>query len=149
MKRNRLYLLVLCVAIGVSLGFAFAANGSHPWPFRDVTPAEAAREGLRITPLPTPSKAQALQAARTAAKFGGQPAEKVVYAHCVDTTKAPRLNQDCWAISLKPTLIAADGPALTSSPARSSTAASKGWNIVFVDPATGKVIEGTEGQIGG
>lgn len=132
MKLDRRYLLVLCVVIGGSLAFAFAANGPRPWPFRDVTAAEAAREGLRITPLSTPSKALALRAARTATQFGGQPAEQVVYAHCVDTTKVPRLNQDCWAVSLRPTF----------------SADSKGWDIVFVDPATGKIIEGTEGQIG-
>lgn len=161
------YLVLLCLLIGGSLAFVFAANGSRPWPFRDVTAAEAARAGLKITPLSTPGKALASRAARTAAKFGGQPAEKVVYAHCVDTTKAPRLNQDCWAVSLKPTLMLPTGPAGASgvsactyggkcssistsgSAVRSSTADSKGWNIVFVDPVTGKVIEGTEGQIGG
>jgi hypothetical protein len=157
------YLALVCVLIGGSLAFVFAAKGSRPWPFRDVTAAEAASEGLKITPLSTPSMALAQRAARTAAKFGGQPTEKVVYAHCVDTTKAPRLNQDCWAVSLKPTLVRAEGPALasavgyggkhfsmdtSSSAARRSTADFKGWNIVFVDPATGKVIEGTEGQIG-
>jgi hypothetical protein len=166
-KLDRRYLLLLCVVVGGSLAFAFLASAARPWPFSDVTAAEAAREGLKITPLSTPSEAQALRAAKTAASFGGQPAEKVVYAHCVDTTKAPRLNQDCWAVSLKPTLMRAFGPALasgagyctyggkcsstntTGSATRSSTADSKSWNIVFVDPATGKVIEGTEGQIGG
>jgi hypothetical protein len=148
MKLDRRYLLGLCVVIGGSLAFAFAfvASGSGPWPFRDVTSAEAARAGLSITPLSTPTKAQALRAARNAAKFAGQPAEKVVYARCVDTTKVPRLNQDCWAVSLKPRLTRADGPAGASG---SSTADFKAWDIVFVDPANGKIIEGTEGQVGG
>src|SRR6266576_111941 len=99
MSKRRKYLaltLLLCAAAGS----AFAAIGrSAAWPFNSVTPAELASGGVTLTEATPPANLPitAADAAAAASKFQGRPVLEEHYMHCVDTTKVPKLDQDCWA----------------------------------------------------
>jgi len=139
MRRVALLLGAVAVAFGAAV---LAPNGrSAPWPFKGVTPAELASQGVTLSPRSTPGTlaTTASSAAAVASKFQGRPAEQVAYMHGVDTTRAPRLDQDCWAITLNAKGMTAPGGML----GRPSPIVR--YAIVFVDPSSGKVIEGQEG----
>ncbi|SRR6266516_215892 len=151
MNRRRKYqALVLCVAVAGSIAFAFSASGrSAPWPFTSVTPQELAREGVTLTAATPPANVPttAADAAAAARKFQGHRALEVHYAHCVDTTNVPRLDQGCWAVSIDPRGMTAPGGLVLAPSAYTTTPSSPAihYDVVFVDPMSGKVIEATLG----
>jgi hypothetical protein len=69
------------------------------------------------------------------------------YMHCVDTTRAPAIDQDCWVVSIDPGGMKAPGGmiGLAQPSAGSSNGISLSYDIVFIDPASGQPIEATLG----
>jgi hypothetical protein len=151
MSKRRKYLAValLLVAIAGSVAFAFAAIGrSAAFPFRSVTPAELARGGVKVSAATPPANLPitAAQAAATARKFQGRSTLEVRYVRCVDATKVPKLDQDCWAVSIDPHgLTALGGPAVTLN-GKTRPPSKIRYDLVFIDADTGKVIEGSLGS---
>jgi hypothetical protein len=151
-RAKYLALALLLSAVAGSIAFAAAALGrSAAWPFVSVTPAELASQGVKLTAASPPADLpiSAAEATAAASKFqGGRPALETHYVHCVDTTKVPRLDEDCWAISINPKgMTAPGGAALASSSASETITASPAirYDVVFVEPHGGKVIEATLG----
>ena len=121
MSKRKKYLaltLLLCAVVG-SVVFSFAATGrSAAWPFTSVTPAELASGRVTLTAATPPANLPitAADAAAAASKFQGRPMLEEHYIHCVDTTKVPKLDQDCWAISFDTKgMSAPGGPALMAA----------------------------------
>ena len=91
----------------------------------------------------------AVGAAAAASKFQGARVLEVHYVHCVDTTKVPKLNEDCWAVAMNPRGIAVPGGAVVSRSGRSPKAWHRPtvrYDLVFVNASSGEIIEGTAGS---
>lgn len=161
MFRRYLILAVVAVAAILSAVLAFTGNGksASTWVFTNVSPAQLAAEGVTVTPVATPDglATSATAAAATAIAFDGGAVSTMVapqYMHCVDTTRVPAIDQDCWVVSIDPAGEVAGGGAAISgdetwagqSNSSPTTRAVPTWEIDFVDPATGKFIEGTLGN---
>ncbi len=154
MKRSRKYSLVLLVVAAVGATayvlVSTAAQSSSSWPFANVTASQLASQGVTVSPVASPATlpTSATVAANAASAFqgGNQALVQPQYMHCVDTTAQPPLDQDCWVVSIDPSGMTAPGGAVAgtvSSGASSSIPIH--WDVVFVDPSSGKVIEATLG----
>jgi len=64
------------------------------------------------------------------------------YVHCVDTWARPQIDQDCYAVSVDPSGV----PVLGSALAGLSDPKPATWEVVFIDPSTGAVIDDRGGN---
>jgi hypothetical protein len=131
------------VAVGAAAAFSWpsAPRASSPVIFSTVPAAKLALAGIALTEPggPTPSAAAGDAAAAAASKDAGASVLEYHYAHCVDSQSAnPHIDEDCWAVSLDPTGLRSSGP--PGSPAQKAT-----YNLVLIDPANDKFIEGANG----
>ena len=69
-------------------------------------------------------------------KYQGHRVLEVHYVRCVDSLKTPRLDQDCWAVSIDPHGVITPGPGPTKIRC----------DLAFVTADTGKVIEAALGS---
>jgi hypothetical protein len=164
---RRQYLAAAAVGLIAACGLAVSsavrsANSPTDVTFTTVSPQQLAEGGIQLS---TPQNAASPsanategQTAEAAARswFGGigQVLESH-YAHCVDSTANPPISEDCWAVSLDPTNIAAptvgppaNPPGVTTDTTATTTtqqAARPSYMIVLVDPSTNKVLEAQSG----
>jgi hypothetical protein len=151
-KRYTIVLLVVVAAIVAgALGFTQNSKSASAWVFTNVTPSQLASQGVTITPISTPpavaTPASVAEAAAVA--FTGKPALVAPqYMHCVDTSATPAINQDCWVVSNSTAGEYAGGAALAATPAYKGNLGQQPilWDITFIDPASGRVVEGTLGN---
>jgi hypothetical protein len=165
LKRKYLVLSVGVVAVASALAFVFTSNGrsASTWVFTNVTPSQLGAQGVTLTPASQTGVAVSAEAAGSAAtSFQGGNAAMVApqYMHCVDTARIPALDEDCWVVSINPKgLTAPSGaldpgqaygnpvpPSMAGSTAEGSQPIPLGWDLVFVDPTGGQVIEGVGGN---
>jgi hypothetical protein len=77
--------------------------------------------------------------------------------HCVDTSRTPAIDQDCWVVSISTNGMSFSGLGFgpsenwagqTNPPSSAQTAPrlKPAWDIVFVDPSSGQIIEATIGN---
>jgi len=135
MPERRRYLtaaLVVAIATAGTLAFALAHIGrSAAFPFRSLTRAELASGGVEVSAATPPADlaTTAAEAATAARKYLGHRVLEVRYVRCVDSLRTPKLDHDCWAVSIDPRGVVTPGPATTR------------WDLAFVAADTGKVIE--------
>ena len=155
MSKRRKYqsaALLLGVAVAASVDFGVAGVGqSAAFPFRSVTPAELARGGVEVSAATPPANlpTTAARAASAAHKFQGARVLEVHYARCVDSDKVPKLNEDCWAVSMNPRGVAVPGgPAVLrgGKTTKAWHAPIVRYDLIFVNASSGKIIEGTAGS---
>jgi hypothetical protein len=146
MKRHKfipILALASAIAMGLLFGLVTPSNGrSGTLPLTASQIAGLASQGISFSPAQTaaPSGASQSNAATAASQaHGGQAAQSAVWMHCQDTARNPALNQDCWVVSLDIT-----GMKEYGAPGTSATPAT--FAIELVDPSTGQVIEGVEGN---
>lgn len=104
--------------------------------------SQAAASGITLSApqTPTPSAADAEAAIAAASRaYSDYPLKSYRFAHCVDDQRAPRLDQDCWAVFLNPEGETSSGPA--GSQSQKAT-----YLLVLVDPSTDQVIEADSGS---
>lgn len=145
---NRRYLSLL-VAVVVVAGAVLAwssarGRSSGPNPtvtFSTVSAATLATAGVALnapaTATPSAAAANAAEAAATSA-YGGRAVLESHYAHCVITRSVPAVSKDCWAVSLDPSGMSADGP--PEAPPQQFT-----YLLVLIDPSTNKLILAVSG----
>jgi hypothetical protein len=146
---KRIFLILSVLAFTGILSFVFVPKGqSDPsWPFGNVTATELAQHQLvTLTPAIAPADAATSgPAAISAAEaFQGAKALTEQYMHCSDTSMTPALDEDCWVVSIDPTGMTdpSGGPAPAASGQQQALSpAPLQYDLVLVDPATGKVIE--------
>lgn len=137
-------LVVAAATVAVALAFSSKGKSASTWVFTNVTPAQLAAQGVTLTPVATPTSlaTTAADASAAASSFTGHaPLVSPQYMHCVDTAHNPQIDQDCWVVSTDTTNMSA--PIAAGAGVK---AAQIGWDITFVDPTTGTVIEGTLGN---
>lgn len=151
MRRYRRYLVLLVIiAATVFTLVSTAAQSGSSWPFANVSPDQLAGQGVTLTPVAASAApgTSATSAAAAASSFEGNDPTLTSpqYMHCVDTTRVPEINQDCWVVSIDPKGISAPIGGLAMAPGYSSPSTSAlQYDIVFVDPSSGQVIEATLG----
>ena len=159
MSKRRKYLavaLLVGVAVAGSIASALAAIGqSAAFPFKSVTAAELARGGVRVSAATPPADlpTTAAEAAAAVRRLQGRRVLEVRYVRCVDSLKAPTLDQDCWAVSIdRQGLMTPDGPGLAPSKGAKVRPRPKiryekiRYDLAFVDADTGNVIEARLGS---
>jgi hypothetical protein len=144
MSKRKYFLASVVVAVGAALGlfFGLAGNGqSDAWPFPSVPSADLAAQGVTLAPVTEPDSlpTSASAAAQVASRQQGKPVLGEAYMHCIDTTRVPAIDEDCWVVSLDP-----GGETNTPAPGFSPIAIK--WIVAFVDPVTGKWVESTLGS---
>lgn len=151
MKRDRKYIAVLLAMVGAAayLLVSTSAGSGSSWPFTDVTASQLAGQGVTLTPGTAPAglAVSATEAAAAASTFQGgrSPLVGAQYMHCVDTTRVPAIDQDCWVVSIDASGMFAPGGILMPSSTGSSAGIPLHFDIVFVDPTSGQPIEATLG----
>ena len=153
MRPNRKYSLLLLVIAAVgATAYVFistAAQSTSSWPFANVTASQLASQGVTLSPVAAPAAltTSATGAANAASTFqgGNQALVQPQYMHCVDTTREPALDQDCWVVSIDPAGMTAPGGAVAGTVSSGASSIPIQYDIVFIDPSNGKVIEATLG----
>jgi hypothetical protein len=127
-------------AATVAAGLAAPSGKTSAWALTTVTGSQLTDAGIELTPPqePVPASAVSAAAAGAAASAGENNAAvlDVHYQHCTDTWQvSPPLSEDCYAVSLDPSAIAAEMPSSLTGPAPTPT-----WAVALVGPS-GQVIE--------
>ena len=135
-RRSRRRYVVACVAVATLVLAPSAWGIQHLW-----SGSQATASGITLTtpetPTPPAAEANAAVAAATHA-YPDHPVVSYQFAHCVDSQRVPRLDEDCWAVFLNP------GNEMSSGPPGSKSQKAT-YLLVLVNPSTDQVIEADSG----
>lgn len=142
MKRKYAYIAALVAAAIAAGGFA-ASNGKSdpPFPFSTVTPAELAANGVALTAAqhapPSLAVAQSVANAHASDALANAAVRESHYVHCSDTFEVPAIDEDCYAVSLDPSVI----PVVWAAHIPGPPPAPMKWAVVLVDTSGSVLIE--------
>jgi hypothetical protein len=118
--------IILVSAFGI---YKISTASSAVWPPR----AQLEQTYINLSRAHGRSLIGANTAEKIASKFMHTPAEGARFQHCVDPSRVPKLNQDCWVILLNPTLLRMPG-------GKKGSSVKTAWAIDLIS-ARGKGIE--------